>query len=150
MPEEEEQPKGWRCFHDMSNYTFLVPHFARENGLVYKGSNARLRSKLQKWREGGTLSIAGAGASITAGQGLVDGWQCNWLYRVRELLRGLSGRAGDGNITVANGGVPGVGTELLLLLRPAHLAPQAAPFAPPRRRRAFPGPRRAPCAVRLA
>lgn len=92
---------------DPETYTFLVPEYARQDGQLYRGSSARLRSKLRSWSRGANLTIATIGASITAGQGVVDGMNCTWPARLEALLTSFSAKAGYGAVNLANGGVPG-------------------------------------------
>jgi hypothetical protein len=90
-----------------STYSFLVPDYARQDGQLFRGSSSRLRNKMRNWSTGSHLTISTIGASITAGQGVVDGMEYTWTARLESLLTSFSAKKGYGPITLANGGVPG-------------------------------------------
>jgi hypothetical protein len=92
---------------DPETYAFLVPEHSRQDAQVYRGSAGRLHAKLRAWAAGQPLMLAAVGASITAGQGVVDGQNHTWPARLESLLVSFSAKQGYGPVSLANGGAPG-------------------------------------------
>jgi hypothetical protein len=102
---------------------FLVPKLARTRGIVYYGSNERLRYKLAQMRQGHNLTIAAVGGSITAGV-WAEGVPLIWVSRMVEHLR-KARKPGYGQIHLANGAVPGTISQYMATCVRVHVPDDA-------------------------
>ncbi len=64
---------------DVPEQDMLMPEWARNKGIVYLGSNERLRAKLDKLKRGQNITVAAVGGSITAGQNVLDSFFDIWV-----------------------------------------------------------------------
>jgi hypothetical protein len=102
---------------------FFVPKLARTRGIVYYGSNERLRYKLSQLRQGQNLTIAAIGGSITAGV-WAEGYPLIWVSRMVDHLR-QARKPGYGQIKLANGAVPGTISQYMSTCVRVHVPDDA-------------------------
>ncbi|KAG2429693.1 hypothetical protein HYH02_013951 [Chlamydomonas schloesseri] len=104
------------------NYTMLLDAKHRRLGQSSLGDRSRLLAAMQRYREGGNLTIGVIGGSIAAGQGAHDAPA--FPYWLRDILQAqLPG--GAQRVRLNNGAMPGTSSAYMSTCHNVHVPPDA-------------------------